>query len=385
MNEKSIHMIALFVCLATVLGCGAAAVKPQAEFDTPGHHVASGDKFLKTDRLEAAAAEYQRALELNPEFAPAHVGSALVSARNKDFDHALQGVDKAASCAEGVGQQVLVHVGRMRIYIAGGSALEEDWLEEVEDNFEDAVDLDPRSAAAHFYMGYAYKSAYRFKEAETQLGMVIALQNGLVEEADREYALVQKITRAMPGTKMGKKIALLETIDRADVAALFIEELMIDTRFNRQVKPKDTRFQSPPEKTFVTGTYVKAPTMTDIDNHVLKADIEAIVAIGINGLQPFPDHTFRPDALVTRAEFAMILEDILIKINRDDKLATRFFGSQSPFPDVRNSVAYYNAVMVCVSSGLMSVTDPFTREFAPMRTISGADALLAIRVLKTEF
>lgn len=385
MNEKTIRIFVLFACLATAMGCGTAAVKPQAEFDTPGHHVANGDKFLKTDRLDAAAEEYRRALELDPDFAPAHVGSALVAARNGDIDTALQRIDEGAACAEGRHERVLVHVGRMRVYIAGGSALDEDWLEEVEDDYEEAMDLDPGSAAAHFYMGYAYKSAYRFKDAETHLGMVIALQNSLVEEADREYALVQKITRAMPGTKMGRQIALLETIDRADVAALLIEELMIDTRFNRQVKPTDSSFQSPPEKTFVTGTYTKVPAMTDVDDHVLKADIEAVVAIGINGLQPFPDHTFRPDALVTRAEFAMMLEDILIKINRDENLATRFIGSQSPFPDVRNSVAYYNAVMVCVSSGLMPVTDPFTREFAPLRAISGADALLAIRVLKTEF
>ena len=122
----------------------------------------------------------------------------------------------------------------------------------------------------------------------------------------------------------------------------------------------------------------------DVRDHVLRADIESVIAIGIKGLQPLPDGTFKPDANTTRAEFAMIVEDILIKITGEEKLATMFIGNQSPFPDLRNDLPYFNAVMVCTSRGIMEAVDLGTGEFQPSAVISGADALLSIRALKTQ-
>jgi hypothetical protein len=123
---------------------------------------------------------------------------------------------------------------------------------------------------------------------------------------------------------------------------------------------------------------------TDIDDHVLKADIQAVIEIGIKGLQPFPDHTYRPDQMVNRAEFAMMVEDILIKITGSDGLATQFIGSKSPFPDLRSDLPYFNAVMTCTTRGIMTAKDIRTGEFDSMGLISGADALLSIRALKSQ-
>jgi predicted Zn finger-like uncharacterized protein len=59
-------------------------------------------------------------------------------------------------------------------------------------------------------------------------------------------------------------------------------------------------------------------------------------------------------------------------------------GSKSPFPDLRNNLPYFNAVMVVTSRGIMQAKDLTTGDFAPMGTVSGADALLIIRNLKDE-
>ncbi len=80
----------------------------------------------------------------------------------------------------------------------------------------------------------------------------------------------------------------------------------------------------------------------------------------------------------------MMIEDILIKITGVDELATRFIGSVSPFPDLRNDLPYFNAVITCTTRGIMVAKDLATGEFAPMDTISGADALLSIRALKLQ-
>ncbi|MBU4463248.1 MAG: S-layer homology domain-containing protein, partial [Proteobacteria bacterium] len=190
--------------------------------------------------------------------------------------------------------------------------------------------------------------------------------------------------RAMPGSKIGKKIALVEEITRADVAALFIEELKVDEIFKKRVPKKfDTVFKSP-EKQLETETSVKILPATDIDDHVLKADIDAVIEIGIKGLQPFPDHTYKPYQTITRAEFAMMIEDILIKLTGVDDLATRFIGGVSPFPDLRNDLPYFNAVMICTTRGIMVAKDLATGEFDAIGPVSGADALLSIRLLKSQ-
>jgi hypothetical protein len=178
---------------------------------------------------------------------------------------------------------------------------------------------------------------------------------------------------------IGKKIALVDQITRADIAALFIQELQIDEIF-AQKKVFDTRFKSP-EKEFVTERIVKTPPALDIEDHVLKTDIESVMQLGIKGVEAYPDHTFKPDQKIARAEYAMMIEDILIKVSRDEKVATKFIGSPSPFPDLRNDLPYYNAVMVSTTRGIMEAKDLTTGEFDPMGSVSGADALLIIRRL----
>jgi hypothetical protein len=80
----------------------------------------------------------------------------------------------------------------------------------------------------------------------------------------------------------------------------------------------------------------------------------------------------------------MMIEDILIKLTGVDDLATRFIGSVSPFPDLRNDLPYFNAVMICTTRSIMVAKDLATGEFDPIGPVSGADALLSIRMLKSQ-
>jgi len=78
---------------------------------------------------------------------------------------------------------------------------------------------------------------------------------------------------------------------------------------------------------------------------------------------------------------AFIMEDVLIKLSGDEKLASAYFGQEkSPFPDVRNTSPLYNAVMNMTTRGIMN--GELSGEFRPNDPVDGADALLAVRVLK---
>ena len=219
-----------------------------------------------------------------------------------------------------------------------------------------------------------------FKEASDLFKKVLEINDGYVVEANDAWKLIQKIERAAPGTMIGKQIALVDQITRADIAALFIQELKLDDIFAEK-KVFDTSFKTP-EKKFETEQVIKTAPALDIADHVLRTDIESVIALQIKGLEPYPDHTFKPDQKIARAEYAMMIEDILIKVSGDKKLATKFIGTPSPFPDLRSDLPYYNAVMVSTTRGIMETKDLTTGEFDPLGSVSGADALLIIRRLQ---
>jgi len=207
------------------------------------------------------------------------------------------------------------------------------------------------------------------------------LKSEYVAEADIQWNFLQKVQRAMPGTTTGKQIALVERLTRADAAALFMEELKIDVLYKKRTpKTFDTSFKDP-EK--ATAKPIKI-TAKDIADHPLRTDIEGILQLGVRGLENYPDGNFHPGELVTRAAYAMMLEDILIKVTGDNSLATKFIGATSPFPDLRADLPYFNAIMVVTSHGIMEAKDMTTGEFAPLSPVAGVDALLIIRKFKDE-
>lgn len=384
MVSRKSFVVIVGICIFFLSACGPKALAPEAEFDTPMHHVKNGNKLLKSGKIEDAFREFNRAKELDPKCAPAYLGLGLVHGLKGESDEGFNAMKKAERYAEDKEQNAAVNVGYMRLYIMGADKVTKNWLAEVENRFNTSIGYVRDLPAPYFYMGIAYKNSYKFNEAAAQFVKVLEFGKEFVEEANKEYATVQKIQRAMPGSAVGKKIALLEQITRADAAALFIEELDIDAIFKKRApKTFDTAFKDP-GKNLAAGQYVKTPPATDIENHVLKADIDAVIAIGIKGLQPFPDHTFQPQKIITRAEFAMMVEDILIKITGNDGLATKFIGSPSPFPDLRNDLPFFNAAMVCTTRNILETRDVATGVFAPLEPVSGAEALLSIRVLKTQ-
>ncbi|MBC8392761.1 MAG: S-layer homology domain-containing protein, partial [Deltaproteobacteria bacterium] len=363
---RKMKILSAGVCLLFLFACGPKAVAPRAELDTPEHHVSNGNKLLKSGKIDDAFKEFNRAKDLDPKHSPAYLGLGLVYGLKGDFENGFKAMKTAKKYAKVKDEEVAVEIGYMRLFIMGKEKVEKNWLKEVEHKYKKAVKVSPDLPDPYYYMGIAYKMSFEFRQAALEFTRVLDLDKDYVEEANREYAIIQKIERAMPGTSVGKKIALLEKITRADVAALFIEEVNIDELFSKRSPKKfDTSFKSP-DKGFASGEYVKVPPATDIDDHVLKADIDAVVAMGIKGLQPFPDHTFKPEQNVTRAEFAMMVEDILVKITRNEKLATMFIGNNSPFPDLRSDLPFFNAVMVCTTRGILEPKDIGTGEFDPM-------------------
>lgn len=379
--KKLAAFFMLFATILLLISCGPKARVPTSQLDTPEHHTYTGMRLLDQEKYTDAEREFKLAIELDPKYSKAYTGIGLVKTATGDFAAAWEGLKKAWKYAKTDDEKLLVYVGRIRYYTQSKS--DKNWLGLAKDEFEYAILTDTRYAPAYYFMGLAHKAGLEFDSAGKMFTKVLELKTDYVSEADAQWNLIQKIQRAMPGTINGKIIAIVDRITRADAAALFMEEMKIDVLYKKRTpKTFDTSFKDPEKAAAATGP--AKITAQDIANHPLKADIEGILEIGVRGLENYPDGNFHPAEIVTRADYAMMLEDILIKVTGDNALATKFIGSTSPFPDLRADLPYFNAVMVVTSRGIMEAKDITSGEFAPLNPVPGVDALLIIRKIKQE-
>ncbi len=374
MKKKSLLFLMTALALALALGCGTKALKQESVLDTPDNHFSQGMRELDRGNIANALKEFDRAKALDPNYPEAYAGVGLALAYQKNYDKALESVDQALGKND---KSYEARVIKGRIY---SMRMKEgdDWVKDAVNEFDRAIKINPNSDKAYFYKAEAYKLGYQFGPAAEAYSQVIAKKGEFAGKADAEYATMQKIQRAAPGTKVGMKIALIPEIDRADLSVLLLEELKLEEVYKKKKQPTyDTDFKAPTDPTKMEQPKAEAlAPATDIATHWAKNWIEDIMRLG--AIEAFPDHKFYPDEKITRANYAKTMEGILIAATGDQALATKYIGGQSRFPDLRSDHFSYNAVALMVDRGIMSA-DKITGAFNPEGKVSGADALLIIR------
>ncbi len=377
---KILSLFAVSTALVFAIGCAPKARKAGGYMDTPQTHCKEGMKYYYDGKYDKAQEEFNLATSLDAKYAPAYAGLALVTAQKGDFKEALKLADKCQSLDNKIVDGFVAKGNVITMQNEGKPAKE--WLKDVEKEYEKALKIDPENSEVYYRRGVCYKKAYEFQKASGDFRKVLDLKKDFTKEADDQWQLVQMIERAAPGTDVGKRISLVDKIGRADIAALFVSELQIDKLVEKK-RPKnyDNSYKAPTDaREMQPDAVVKMAEMTDISNHWAKNFITDIVDLKIRGLEPYPDHTFHPDQLVNRGEYALIVEDAIIAVLHDPSLATKHIGSESRFPDVNASHPAYNAICNAVDKGVMSAE--LNGEFGLNKNVSGPEALLIIRKIK---
>ncbi len=380
-----------------VYACSKPAVRCTAPEDNPQHHYLRGMENLEKGNISVAAEKFDRALYCDAKFSPALGGLAIVDAEkakaNNDLNfkaveagRAKENLKKAAKLAESNEEKFEYFLAAMRV---NAVLKENDWLEKVEDAFNESRQLkvDEKKLiyyqgieAANYFMGVAYLDAKEFQKSRDKFAEVLNMkrEGKWHEKADKAWKRVDKIVRAMAGITVGdvgKQIAVKDSVTRADFTALLIDELKLDKLFAGRIP-----VQSELDK-------MKAEfTPADVINDQFKEEVLTIMKWKVRGLEPKYDETtkaylFKPAEPVLRREMALILEDVLMKLTGDETIATAFFGHEkSPFPDIKGTAPWYNAVMNMTTRGIMEAE--ISGEFRVDAAVDGAEALLAIRVLR---
>lgn len=377
-----LRILAVFLSLF-LAACGGATRQPSGLMDTPAHHAALGTAFLDGGECAKARREFDLALELVPDHAPALAGKAAALACLKQPDQGLEVLDRAQAAATTDPERLAVAVARLRVLAAlarSGRLARPDLAKQVKSALSRGAALDDRHAPLYFHAGEAYIQALDFAAAQTQYARALELGDGFAQRARERLDLIGKVRRGAPGSGVGQEIALVAALTRADMAALLVQELGAAKLYARTARPPDAGFAPPRERPQLRYEESGPP---DAAGHPLRADIELVIELGVKGLERLPDGTFRPDEALTRAEAAMIWEDIVVRATGETGLATRYVGGASPFADLGSDHPAFNAAMLATTRGIME-TDARSGRFDPLGPVPGADALLSIRQLKDE-
>lgn len=352
---------------------------------------------LESENLSDAQNKFEQSIYLNDEYALGYAGLAIVSAskarglidrghKTVESERASAYLKKARKLADTPEERYGYNLAAMRVATI---LKEKGWLDRVVDAYEDAMALKVNEQrlvyyqgkeAASYFMGVAFLEVQEFQKARDRFGDVLnAKREGKWHElADRAWKKADKIVRAMAGVTVGevaKKIAMKDTVSRGDMAALLIDELKMDKLMAGRIPVR-----SEVEKRVTE--FVPA----DIRENPFKEEIIVLMKWKVRGMEPKYDksamaYLFQPAADVQRGELALILEDLLVKLTGDEKISSAYFNHEkSPFPDVRPTSPIYNAVMNMTTRGIM--VGEYSGEFRANQPVDGAEALLAIRVLK---
>jgi hypothetical protein len=213
-------------------------------------------------------------------------------------------------------------------------------------------------------MALVYEKAFRFNKALSLLDYVLKSENVLVLRAYNEIDKITKIEKVRPFTDIGKEIGLKDVITRADMAALLVHELKLPQ--------------------ILEIAHASLPVIRDIGGEKFAKEIMAIAPYHIDELSVTVDGYFDPQLKITKSSFCEILQDIYIRISGNKGLRNRFKNIRSPYKDLNPRAPYYNACILALIKGFVLPKDRLNKEFGPLSPVSGADALIGLKRLRTE-
>ncbi len=404
--NKNLFLGLLLIFVLLLGACGPKGRAPESVLDTPEAHYANGIKYIQMGKAQLASDEFQNAIDLalnkKIKFAPGYEGMALCHILREDYKSAEQAINDAFSKD---GDYARAYATRSRIKVAKG-----DYKGAVKD-CEKAIDKTEKYEKKYvelrkFLKEDKYIEPYYLKGQASEAWAVAKAEEGKFEDSEKKYdeaeaaykagvdilptdvlcneswKTLQDARRATAGmTPVDKRIARVKEITRADVASLFSTHLDLPKLLKKKPASKIATFRPPSESVMGTPEEAAAEYPAS-DIHDSWARLYITEVIEYDAMEVFPDGTFKPMEKVTRANFAMMIQTLLIRATNDEGLETRFIGNTSPFPDVMNSHYAFNSIMTVTTRGIIKAKMDGT--FGLMDSVSGTEALEIIKALKQQ-
>jgi len=320
-----------------------------------------GDALLSLGRTEAALEAFQAALAADPSLtslagrvdvlkfrnAQENIANARKAADAGRFDEARRGY--LAAIAASPDSAFLYREFALVERKSGDtpSALA---------HAEQAAKLDPSDVRALTLTAEIYEAGGEWSRAADAYAAVAAVDGSDAANAKVEEMRSKAAFETMP--EEYRSIDSAATVTRAQLAALLAARL--ETLLRR------ARTSSPALLTDTRGNWAAPWILT-----VTRAGV----------MEPFPNHTFQPNALVRRSDLAEAASRVLSLIgSQNPRLAARWSDPRPTFTDVAPSHLSYPAAARSVSAGVMSPLEGHS--FQLTRPITGSEALDTVSKLE---
>jgi tetratricopeptide (TPR) repeat protein len=362
------NLLFVSLCFSAVLffsGC-SAAVKPQLPQDTPMDHYQAGIKLIGTKDAAKADAEFLRVIELDKKSPLGYVGMAALEMSRTKYKSSIYYANKALRCESKCAEAGIL---KSRAII---SARKKNWSSRAKLTLRNVLDNDPGNEEALFYMGETCLYNFQFEEAQGFFSQAAERKGSLASRANDRIKLTIRILALGALSDTGKKISLSEQLTRAELCQILIDEFKLKDllKIHQLHKFESAYLDSKP----------KTKIFQDREKIQNRQAIHDIIALHIPDLDIFPDGKFYPSRIITRAELALVFQDIFVMLFDDQTLPAKYSDSESIFPDIRPDYFAFNAVMFNVEEGIME-PDPQTGRFNTDSPVSGVDALEMLRAL----
>jgi len=356
------------LALLALAACETAPAVSTGPDDTPAALIAKGTRMLELKDGAGAKTAFGRAAELDPRNFQAREGFARAALATGAFDDGLAAAQAGRELAGKDGPRRRVFVALQIDLIAAEARA--SWYTRGSELYWTELRADPTAwtdGPIHLAAGKIAAKAEDYPEAARLLRIAVGLGGAEAQEADRTLSRVEDIVRASLGSRGLAAIAAKTAINRADFVAVLFDDFDLGTYLGAKA-PDAAR----PGETAADGTsdYAQLPVADKV---------RALHRLGLRGIE-IAGGKFRPNDPVTREEFAMLAEDLVIRKTGEASLSRRYIGSESPFADLSPSRASFNAMMSAISRGILS--SDVRGQARPTEPVTGSAAILAMRALR---
>jgi len=369
----------MILVLLTTTGCGTRMVEQQVQGpgQNPYYLCANADKLLAQKDVAGARELYERALEIQKNYAPALTGLGNIQAQTGNPKEATNYYQRAMRNAADKPEHLAAATRLLALYY---SEQQYGWFQDMTALWKKIANKHETPEQAALIMGKAHLDKEDVLQASVFFRQVVDWDRAQAKHADELLKKLYQQLRAEPGTAAAQEMARQKSISRADLAVLLIEELKITEYINAVSHPvPDKAFKTPEQ---FEKEAAAQPYPADIQGHPYEKDIQLVLAYGFDGLLPGLEDRFEPDTAVNRADFSLVVQDMLSRIQHDPALKTKLVGNASAFSDVPSDHYAFNAIMVCSSRNFLAAD--LNGAFRPADPVSGAESLLAVKRLKQE-
>jgi tetratricopeptide (TPR) repeat protein len=367
----------------------AAALKLSNSFYPA--EVGLGYVALAHKKHKEALLHFDRAVVLNPRYAPALGGRADALLELGEAKEALQSLDAAVQADPSLAVlrtriEVLRFRGQQQDIETARKLAQSDRLDEARAAYLAAIEASPESPFLHRELADVERRAGQLDAALQQASIAAELE----PDEPRTHVILGDIYEAQGDlAKAAEEFSLALAVQPDEALKARLDSLRERAAFDAmppeyrtiEASPAVTRGQLAAllavqlEKLLSPARSVNAVVITDARGHWASPYILTTARAGV--MEVYPNHTFLPEAVVRRVDLARAAGVVLELIaQRNPQLAASWRASRRKFPDVAAGHPNYPAAALAVDAGVMATTDDGS--FQLTRPVAGAEAVSAV-------